>query len=180
MSTLDASAASRGTSVQGPYVKPIGTLGDSVGACSAQLCKVGGENRGSDDGGRRHGGGSANGGRWEIDWLTCSKANGNGWWRTWRFGVTSSRWLRGVELAARYACPHYPARGLGISNLLYANDGTAPHSSLFRFDLNMSIAFRHADSNTAPPDLGTQHCISVPHVRGCTLYTVHRADGHPS
>jgi hypothetical protein len=56
MSTLGASATSHRAIAQGPYVKPIGTLADGVGACPAQLCKVGGEDRGRDDGGRRHGG----------------------------------------------------------------------------------------------------------------------------
>lgn len=42
-------------------MKPIGTLVDGIGACSAQLCEVGGQNGGGDDGGRRHGGGSVRG-----------------------------------------------------------------------------------------------------------------------
>jgi hypothetical protein len=39
------------------YVKPIGALGDGVDACPSQFRKVGGQNRGRDDGGGRHVGG---------------------------------------------------------------------------------------------------------------------------
>lgn len=37
-------------------MEPVGALADGVGACFAQFCEVGRENRGRDDGGGRHGG----------------------------------------------------------------------------------------------------------------------------
>lgn len=41
------------------YVKPVGALADGVGACLAQFGEVCRENGRCDDGGGRHGGGSA-------------------------------------------------------------------------------------------------------------------------
>jgi len=46
------------------YMKPIGALVNGIRACLAQGRKVGGENRGRDNGGGGHDGGS--GGRQEL------------------------------------------------------------------------------------------------------------------
>lgn len=62
------------------YVKPISALGHGVGACFAQLCEVGRQDRGRDDCGGRHGGRLCCEVREALHdgWMMCSGANGRG------------------------------------------------------------------------------------------------------